>query len=342
MVIGHCRSDFDSGRRSAGLSDANLWRHPDQGCALCRRQGQHHERPALHPAQRDRQDPRPRHSGRARLHQFARDPGRLCHRICPQGLRGAGAGPDRPRLQRSAGLRQRLRRPRRAGASAQPRHRRQEQYRARGPLDGRLDRARRRIRHAERLQVDGAGGILDRQALRRRGHRDLAAQRRAGVRAIRGIFRSDVGRRAGARRHAKPKTLGAVWHARARRTRQGLWRHRAGHGESAVHAGDHASGRAYFASGHRLQPRLVRQDLARRHAASLGRPNLVPQGAGHADRADRLCRAPARGFRRPARSARVFAPADCPRPPLPSHRPRSRPAAAAGPQPSCYPPSFPR
>ena len=50
-------------------------------------------------------------------------------------------------------------------------YRRQEQYRARGPLDGRLDRARRRHRDAERLQVDGAGGLLDRQAVRRRGHR---------------------------------------------------------------------------------------------------------------------------------------------------------------------------
>ena len=116
------------------------------------------------------QDPRPRHSGRARLHQFARDPGWLRHRICPQGLRGAGARPDRPRLQRSAGLRQRLWRPRWARASAQPRHRRQEQYRARGPFDGRLDRARRRDRDAQRLQVDGAGGILDRQTVRRRGH----------------------------------------------------------------------------------------------------------------------------------------------------------------------------
>ena len=49
--------------------------------------------------------------------------------------------------------------------------RRQDQYRPRRPLDGRLDRARRRDRDAERLQVDGAGGLVDRQAVRRRGHR---------------------------------------------------------------------------------------------------------------------------------------------------------------------------
>ena len=216
MVLGDCRSDLDSGRRRAGLSDADLGRHPDRGYPVQGRQGQHHERPALYPAERHRADPRPRHSRGPRLHQFARDPGRLCHRIRPPRLRGAGARPDRPRLQRPAGLRQRLWRPGWAGASAQPRHRRQEQYRPRGPLDGRLDRARRRDRDAERLQVDGAGGLVDRQAVRRRRHAELAAQRRAGVRAIRGIFRPDVGRRAGPRRHPKPETLGDVRHARRR------------------------------------------------------------------------------------------------------------------------------
>ena len=58
-----------------------------------------------------------------------------------------------------------------------------------------------------------------------------------------------------------------------------------GHRAGAVHAGDHPSGRAYFASGDRLQPRLVRQDLAGRHATSCRRPDLVPQGNRHADRA---------------------------------------------------------
>ena len=291
MVIGDCRSDSDSGRRRAGLSDADLRRHPDRGCALQGRQGQHHERPALHPAECDRADPRPRHSRGSRLHQFARDPGWLCHRIRPPGLRGARARPDRPRLQRPAGLRQRLWRTRWPRASAQPRHRRQEQYRPRGPLDGRLDRACGRGHDAERLQVDGAGGILHRQAVRRRRHHQLAAQRRAGVRAIRGILQPDVGGRAGARRHPEPETLGDVRHPRAGRTRQGLWRHRAGHRAGALYAGDHPSGRAYFASGDRLQPRLVRQDAAGRHAAASRRSDLVPQGDRHADRADRLCRA---------------------------------------------------
>ena len=209
-------ADPDSGRRGAGLADADLRRHPDRGCALQGRQGQHHERPALHPAKCHRADPRPRHSRGSRLHQFARDPGRLCHRIRPSRLRGTGARPDRPRLQRSAGLRQRLWRSRRAGASAQPRLRRQEQYWPRGPLDGRLDRAGGGHRDAERLQVDGAGGLLHRQAVRRRRHAELAAQCRAGVRAIRGIFQPDVGRRARARRHPEPETMGDVRHARRR------------------------------------------------------------------------------------------------------------------------------
>ena len=149
-----------------------------------RAQGQHHERPALHPAERDRADPCPRHSRRARLHQFARDPGRLCHRIRTPRLCRARARPDRPRLQRPAGLCQRLWRARRPRLSAQPRFRRQEQHRPRRPLDGRLDRARRRHRHAQRLQVDGAGGLVDRHAVRRRRHTHLAAQRGAGVRPI--------------------------------------------------------------------------------------------------------------------------------------------------------------
>ena len=160
----------DPGGRPARPLHPDRRRHPDPGCPLQGRQGQHHERPALHPAERHRADPRPRHPRRPRLHQFARDPGRLCHRVRPPRLCGAGARPDRPRLQRPARLRQRVRRPRWAGLSAQPRLRRQEQYRPRGPLDGRLDRARGRHRDAERLQVDGAGGLLDRQAVRRRRH----------------------------------------------------------------------------------------------------------------------------------------------------------------------------
>ncbi len=46
-------------------------------------------------------------------------------------------------------------------------YRRQEQYRPGRSLHGRLDRACRRHRDAQRLQIDGAGGLLDRQALRR-------------------------------------------------------------------------------------------------------------------------------------------------------------------------------
>ena len=54
------------------------------------------------PRECDGADPGPRHPRGSRLHQFARDPGRLCHRIRPPRLRGAGARPDRPRLQRTA------------------------------------------------------------------------------------------------------------------------------------------------------------------------------------------------------------------------------------------------
>ena len=112
----------DPGGRPARPFHPDRRRHPDPGRPLQGRQGQHHERPALHPAQCHAADPRPRHPRRPRLHQFARDPGRLCHRIRPPRLRGARPRPDRPRLQRPARLRQRLRRPRWAGASAQPRH----------------------------------------------------------------------------------------------------------------------------------------------------------------------------------------------------------------------------
>ena len=64
--------------------------------------------------------------------------------------------------------------------------------------------------------------------------------------SIRGILDPDVGRGARPGRHQKPKTLGAVRDPGAGRTRQGLWRHRAGHGAGALHPRDHPSGRAHF------------------------------------------------------------------------------------------------
>ena len=79
------------------------------------------------------------------------------------------------------------------------------------------------------------------------GTPELAAQRGVGVRPIRGILHPDVGRRSGPRRHQEPETVGDVRHARPGRTRQGLWRHRAGHGAGALHARHHPSGRAHFA-----------------------------------------------------------------------------------------------
>ena len=59
------RRDSDPGRRAAGLSDPDLRRHPDRGCPLHGRQGQHHERPALHPAQCHRARRRPPASSRS-------------------------------------------------------------------------------------------------------------------------------------------------------------------------------------------------------------------------------------------------------------------------------------
>ena len=111
-----------------------------------------------------------------------------------------------------------------------------------------------------------------------------------------------------------PKLWAPVRHARPGRTGQGLWRHRARHGAGALHPRHHPSGRAHFPRGHRLQPRLVRQNPAGRHAPPGRRPDLVPQGNRHADRAARLCGAFDRRFRCAAGSADVFPPAaagDC-------------------------------
>ena len=58
---------------------------------------------------------------------------------------------------------------------------------------------------AEPLQVDGAGGLVDWPAVRRRGHPELATQCRAGVCPIRRILDPDVGRRQGPRRHPEPE-----------------------------------------------------------------------------------------------------------------------------------------
>src|SRR5260370_22377952 len=108
LVTGDCRTDSHPPPRLAGPSDANLRPHPDPRCAVPGRQGQHHERPALHPAERVSAESRPRRSRSSRLHQFPCDPGWLSHRIPPPRLRGARPRPDRPRLQRSACLRRRI------------------------------------------------------------------------------------------------------------------------------------------------------------------------------------------------------------------------------------------
>ena len=175
---------LDRPRRPDRAFHADDRRHQDPGHPLQGRQGQHDERPALRAAERHRTEARTRHPRRARLHQFARDPGGLCDRVRAARLCRAGARPDRPRLQRSAGFRQWFWRAGRARLSAQPRLRRQGQHRPRGPFDGRLDHPRRRNCHAERLQVDGAGGLVHRAPVRRRRHDHMAAQRRAGVRAV--------------------------------------------------------------------------------------------------------------------------------------------------------------
>src|SRR5665213_2329505 len=59
MVTGDCRRGFDFGRRRAGPSDADCGRHQNRGYPLSGCQGQHHERPALHPGERRRPDPAP-------------------------------------------------------------------------------------------------------------------------------------------------------------------------------------------------------------------------------------------------------------------------------------------
>ena len=110
----------------------------------------------------------------------------------------------------------------------------------------------------------------------------------------------------GPRRHPEPETLGPVRHARPGRAGQGLWRHRARHSAGALHPRHHPSGRAHLARGHRLQPRLVRQNPAGRHAPPGRRPDLVPQGDRHPDRAARFCRAFDRRVRWAAGSADVF------------------------------------
>jgi len=60
-----------------------------------------------------------------------------------------------------------------AGASAQPRHRRQGQYRPRGPFDGRLGRASPPRARCPTATRRWCWRILDRQAVRRRRHAEL-------------------------------------------------------------------------------------------------------------------------------------------------------------------------
>ena len=91
-----------------------------------------------------------------------------------------------------------------------------------------------------------------------------------------------------------PKLLSFFGTTRTGRARQGLWRHRAGQRARALRAGDLACGRPHLARSDRLQPRLVREDAAGRHAAAVERPDLVPQGIRYAGGAGGLHRAAAR------------------------------------------------
>lgn len=203
------------------------------------------------------QNSRPRDSRDSRLHQLAGDAGWICHRICPPRLRGARPRPDRPWLQRSAGLRRRLWRARWAGASAQPRHGRQIQYRSRRPLHGGwavLAAATAMPNDYKSMVLEGSSTGKPFAADGTPGWpRNVAlvfAQYEEFSNLMWGVDR--------ARCHSKPETLGPVRHPRRGRIRQALWRRRAGHRQGAPCARDHASRRAYFASSDRLQPRLVR------------------------------------------------------------------------------------
>ncbi len=126
----------------------------------------------LHPARTQRRrHAGARHPRRPRLHQFPRDPGRLRHRIRPARLCGGGAGPDRPRLQRPAGLRQRVWRPGwpRLLCAAFPIVDKAN-IGLEGHSMGGWTMLAAASRNAQRLQGDGAGGLVHRQAVRRRRH----------------------------------------------------------------------------------------------------------------------------------------------------------------------------
>ncbi len=187
----------DPGRRLRGQIRPSGGRRAGRRCAFPGREWRDHERPALCPGQRHAPNAGARRPGGARLHQFARDPGRLRHRVRQAGLCRAGPGPEGAWLFRSAGVRRGLRRAGGAGLSAIPVHGRSGQYRPGGPQHGRLDRAGGRQGCAQRLQGHGAGGLLHRLGLRRGGRPGVAAEPGCGVQPVRRVLQADVGRRPG-------------------------------------------------------------------------------------------------------------------------------------------------
>ena len=291
------------------------------------------------PPNATRADPGPRHPRGPRLHQFARDPGRLCHRIRPPRLCGARARPDRPRLQRPARLRQRLRRP--DGLA----HLRSLDIVDKNNigLEGHSMGGWTVLAAATAMPNDYKSMVLEGSSTGKPfaadGTAELAAQRRAGVRAIRGILDADVGRRPRPRRHPEPETLGAVRHARRRSNpaRSMATSRKARRGcstrpRSPIRPSTFRTRRSATASTGSPRPCRAARRAGRR-------PDLVPQGDRHADRAARLCRAADRRLRRRCWKRRCFPGCGCPRSPTAPCRSMSRPAAAAGPRRSSCPPS---
>ena len=199
----------------ARASDANLRRHQDRGCALQGRQGQHHERPALHPPNATAQTPAPGilavHgyiNSRETQDGFAIEFARRGYVVLALDQTGHGysdppafangfGGPDGLAHLRSLDI----------------------VDKANIGLEGHSMGGWTVLAAATAMPNDYKSMVLEGSSTGKPfaadGTAELAAQCRAGVRPIRGIFHPDVGRRPRPRRHREPETVGDVRHHRA-------------------------------------------------------------------------------------------------------------------------------
>ena len=175
----------DPGGRPARPFHPDRRRHPDRGRQVQGRQGQHHERPALYPCRMPPRRSPPPASSRSTATSIRAKPrtalpsnSPAAAMWCWRSTRPAMATATRPPSPTGSAA------PMGWPICAASTFVDKNNIGLEGHSMGGWTVLAAATADAQRLQVDGAGGLFDRQAVRRRRHPELAAQRRPGVRPV--------------------------------------------------------------------------------------------------------------------------------------------------------------